>query len=224
MQPSSGLIAIWNDIVPAGRANFLEWHSREHIPERVGIPNFVRGRRLYAVDSAPQYLTLYDVETPAVLTSTAYLTRLNAPTAWTQRSVKDFLNTERAACRVVATMGNGSGGRIVTLRIWTQGAAVSELETRLVEGANTLITQGGVCVVTVAANEATASSVSTSEQKIRSADSVPPDYAVLVEFFDDGADLPAQANTVRHHFAAITSTLQNRVDAYALEFALGREP
>jgi hypothetical protein len=29
-----GAIAIWNDITPEGRANFHDWHGREHIPER----------------------------------------------------------------------------------------------------------------------------------------------------------------------------------------------
>jgi len=45
----SGVIAIWNDITEEGRANFYEWHDREHIPERVGIPGFLRGRRYIAL-------------------------------------------------------------------------------------------------------------------------------------------------------------------------------
>ena len=45
----SGVIAIWNDITDEGRANFYEWHDREHIPERVAIPGFLRGRRYIAL-------------------------------------------------------------------------------------------------------------------------------------------------------------------------------
>lgn len=32
------VVAIWNDILPEGRDNFIEWHNREHIPERVSVP------------------------------------------------------------------------------------------------------------------------------------------------------------------------------------------
>jgi hypothetical protein len=38
------VVAIWNDIVPEERANFIDWHNREHIPERVAIEGFLRGR------------------------------------------------------------------------------------------------------------------------------------------------------------------------------------
>jgi hypothetical protein len=38
------VVAIWNDIVPEERANFIDWHNREHIPERVAIEGFLRGQ------------------------------------------------------------------------------------------------------------------------------------------------------------------------------------
>jgi hypothetical protein len=34
------LIAIWNDIVAEGRTDFIEWHNREHIFERLSFPGF----------------------------------------------------------------------------------------------------------------------------------------------------------------------------------------
>lgn len=86
----SGLIVIWNDIVSECRDNFLEWHSREHIPERVAIPGFLRGQRWFGESASPQYLTIYSTADASVLTSAAYLARLNSPTPWTQRSVADF--------------------------------------------------------------------------------------------------------------------------------------
>jgi len=48
-----GVVAIWNGIAPEGRAEFFEWHNREHMPERVGIPGFRRGRRYIAKYGAP---------------------------------------------------------------------------------------------------------------------------------------------------------------------------
>ena len=46
-----GAVAIWHDLLPAGRDDFHEWHNREHMPERVAIPGFRRGRRYIAVDA-----------------------------------------------------------------------------------------------------------------------------------------------------------------------------
>ena len=86
----SGVIAIWNDITDEGRANFYEWHDREHIPERVGIPGFLRGRRYISLSGTPEYFTLYEVQDKSVLTGADYLARLNSPTEWTTRSVHRF--------------------------------------------------------------------------------------------------------------------------------------
>ena len=100
---NAGIIVIWNDIVEESRADFLEWHSREHIPERVAIPGFVRGQRWFDPSSSPQYLTVYSTVDTAVLTSAPYLERLNNPTPWTRRAVAAFRNTSRAAGRLAWT-------------------------------------------------------------------------------------------------------------------------
>ena len=65
----SAVVAIWNDITDEGRANFYEWHNREHIPERIGIEGFLRGRRYIATEGSPAYFTLYEVRDTAVLSS-----------------------------------------------------------------------------------------------------------------------------------------------------------
>ena len=48
MLAGDGAVAIWNGIAEAGRAEFYAWHLHEHMPERVGIPGFVRGRQASA--------------------------------------------------------------------------------------------------------------------------------------------------------------------------------
>jgi len=55
-----GAVAIWHDIAPEGRSDFYAWHGREHMPERVGIPGFLRGRRYIALDGAPEFFNLYE--------------------------------------------------------------------------------------------------------------------------------------------------------------------
>jgi hypothetical protein len=36
-------IAIWLDFPPEEAAEHDAWHSTEHLPERLGIPGFLRG-------------------------------------------------------------------------------------------------------------------------------------------------------------------------------------
>ena len=118
MLAGEGAIAIWNGISDEGRADFYAWHLSEHMPERVGIPGFLRGRRYRAADSKthPEFFTLYETQTFEVTQGVDYLNRLNAPTSWTKRATAHFKTTSRSLARVVASFGVGSGGALLTLR------------------------------------------------------------------------------------------------------------
>jgi len=37
---------MWWDIPPEVRAEWEHWHTTEHMPERLGIPGFLRGLRI----------------------------------------------------------------------------------------------------------------------------------------------------------------------------------
>jgi hypothetical protein len=111
-----GLIAIWNGVAPEARDEIYEWHNREHMPERVGIAGFRRGRRYRAIEADVEFFTLYETDTPLVHTGVDYTARLNAPTPWSQRTIRGFLDTSRSLCRVAASFGTGQGGLLVTYR------------------------------------------------------------------------------------------------------------
>ena len=83
----SGVLAIWNGIADTAEAEFVRWHVREHIPERVGLPGFLCGRRYAAVDGHPKYFNFYETVSTEVLNSRVYRDRLNNPTPWTRRVV-----------------------------------------------------------------------------------------------------------------------------------------
>lgn len=112
-----GLLAIWNGITDAGESEFVKWHIREHIPERVGLTGFLRGRRYVAHKGHPKYFNFYETETPQTLESPEYRARLNAPTPWTQSVVKEFRETSRTICEVVASIGLGEGAWIEAVQI-----------------------------------------------------------------------------------------------------------
>ena len=52
-----GVLAIWHTITPEGEAEYWRWHDREHIPERLSIPGFLRLRRYVALGAGPSTST-----------------------------------------------------------------------------------------------------------------------------------------------------------------------
>ena len=114
--PGKGAVAIWHDIAPEGRDQFYAWHGQEHMPERVAIPGFLRGRRYVAVAGAPEYFNLYETGSTAVLAGRDYLDRLDHPTPWTTATVTHFRGVARSLCEVDCTFGEGEGGLVATFR------------------------------------------------------------------------------------------------------------
>lgn len=177
----AGVIAIWNDITDEGRENFYRWHEREHIPERVSISGFLRGRRYIALSGAPEFYTLYEVRDRAVLSSQAYLERLNSPTEWTTRSVKHFRNTSRSLCDAAFSSGSGSGGFIGTVRFDCDSAHDALVLARLTqETLPGLLEATGIVAAHVCRADLEVSKVKTAEQKGR-AENLVPRWVVMIE-------------------------------------------
>jgi hypothetical protein len=176
-----GVVAIWNDIAPEGRAEFYEWHDREHMPERVGIPGFLRGRRYVGPKASPEYFTLYEAESPAVLTGKDYLERLNNPTPWTAKVVPAFFrNTSRGVCRVELSVGVGQGGYMLTLRHGPQAGREDELKEHLVRTAlPPLAERPAVVGVHLCIADREGSSIETAEKRGRKVGI--PDWLVMIE-------------------------------------------
>lgn len=177
----SGVIAIWNDITDEGRGNFYEWHDREHIPERVGIPGFLRGRRYIALSGAPEYFTLYEVQDKSVLTGADYLARLNSPTEWTTRSVQHFRNTSRSLCDVEVSLGAGSGGFIGTIRFDCEPGQDPEILKTVSEAIlPEVVKAAAISAAHICRADESASNVKTAEQRGRAANMVPR-WVLMVE-------------------------------------------
>ena len=216
----AGIIVIWNDIVEESRADFLEWHSREHIPERVAIPGFVRGQRWFDPASSPQYLTVYSTRDTAVLTSAPYLERLNNPTSWTRSAVAAFRNTSRSAGSLAWDSQGGNGGTMLTARISEPVDAADQL----VKGWAThllgpLASAAGVARVRVAVSAAAASRLATAERAVRVGDLAEPPVTLLVEGFGTPAALRAAYDALA---AGDPVLARARVDVYTLQFDLAR--
>lgn len=215
-------ICTWNDIDPGARADFYAWHVREHVPERLGVPGFRRGRRYVADvgDRSPEFFTLYETESLAVLTSAAYLERLNNPTAWTRRAAGAFRGTIRAATTVVQSLGAGSGGYLATLRVGMLGDESAPFDIRLMASVLAeALDLPRVTGVHLCMTDAAASGVKSLESRTRVGDLPIPAGVFLAEGCD-GAAVAAAAAVMERGFRAATPTRQ-QIDIFRLEFMLG---
>lgn len=97
------------DIAPEACAEHDDWHTHEHLPERLSIPGFLRGTRWVALQGPPQYCVLYEVERLETLVSPAYLERLNHPTPWTTKMMPHYRGMSRGLCAVAGSTGRGLG-------------------------------------------------------------------------------------------------------------------
>jgi hypothetical protein len=99
-----GVLAFWHDVAPGGEAEFDQWHLREHIPERVAVPGFLRCRRYTTLGAPPRYFYFYETGV-ARRCRPAYLARLADPTPWTGA----FAGPEQQAHRLSPRRERGLG-------------------------------------------------------------------------------------------------------------------
>jgi hypothetical protein len=92
-QNAGGLLAVWTDIAPEAEREFNEWYNSEHIPQLLGVPGFLSGRRYQAVEGEPKYLALYELTGPDVLKGDAFQQVREMPTEWTKKMRPLFRNT-----------------------------------------------------------------------------------------------------------------------------------
>ena len=191
-------VLIWNDVAAEGRTQFYDWHDKEHIPERLAIPGFRRGRRYARFGHSPEWLTLYEARDIDVLTSPDYLARLNTPTSLTRATLPYFRRTSRAVCRVACTQGSSSGGHVLALRL-DGGAAAEEGFVNHVsaEAFPRALEQTGIVACHLFASDRRGSFVDTVESRTRQFDV--PAWVILIE-----ATTAAAAEAARGHIDSVT--------------------
>jgi len=181
----TGAVAIWHDVAPEGRAAFYAWHGVEHMPERAGIPGFVRGRRYAAIEGAPEFFNLYETATPSVLSGADYLARLNAPTSWTVATVKHFRGVSRSLCLVASSFGAGDGGLIATYRYDVAEANAHTHRLRARSRLAALAGEPGIAGAHLLVADPESSAIETAEKRARGETTLVPRWIVLVEGWGD---------------------------------------
>lgn len=166
------------DVVPDGILEHDDWHTHEHLPERLSIPGFVRGTRWVARHGQPRYFVMYEVDELHTLTSAAYLDRLNHPSPWTSKIMNYYRGMTRGFCTVACSYGVGMGQAGLLLRFKpAPGAELSMRKWLLQDKLPQLPSRVGLGSVHLF--EGALTPQMTTEQRIRGADAG-IDWALLV--------------------------------------------
>ena len=173
------------DVVENAIPEHDDWHTHEHLPERLSIPGFVRGTRWVSLDGKPRYFVMYEVDQLAILQSEAYVERLNNPSPWTSRMMPNYRDMTRGLCSVSGSFGLGMGqigllirfkpeaGMESSLRAWLLDDVLPPLPSRRGLGSAHLF-------------EGALRPDMTKEQRIRGADAG-VDWALFVTAYGEGA-------------------------------------
>jgi hypothetical protein len=129
---SDAAMVLYYDIA-GDNSDHDDWHTYEHLHERLSIPGFLRATRWVAGSGAPKYMVIYEVSGTDVATSSAYLARLNNPTPWTASMMGRFRGMVRGFCTVVASSGFGLGNAAAALRFSPVAGQESHLNNWLAQ-------------------------------------------------------------------------------------------
>jgi len=169
------------DIAAEAQLEHDDWHSHEHLPERLAIPGFLRGSRWRALAGGPAYFVMYEVGELGVLSSPAYMDRLNHPSPWTAKMMPSYRGMRRGLCEIVARAGHGLGGFGLLLRFGVQADGEAALRDWLAgEVLPALPAQTGLASTMLLRSGLQAAQ--TVEQRIRGQDAA-VDWALLVTGF-----------------------------------------
>ena len=173
------------DVVSGVVPEHDDWHTHEHLPERLSIPGFLRGTRWIALREEPRYLVVYEVATLTTLTSTPYLERLNHPTPWTAKLMAFYRGMRRGLCEVSGSIGLGLGHLMLLVRITPQSSAAASLSKQLLgDVLPRFASRAGIGSLHLL--EEAAPAPMTNEQRIRGVDAA-VGWAILASGYSEEA-------------------------------------
>ena len=85
------------------------WYDDEHLAERLRVPGILSARRWVAVEGAPKYLAMYDLETPEVVQGEAYLEQKRNPTPLTDEVEAHVTMSRSVYVEITPRMAGGPG-------------------------------------------------------------------------------------------------------------------
>ena len=196
---------VWKNYTGDDEDAFNEWYIREHVPERVGIPGFLRGRRYEAVSGSRKYAAFYETVDADVLVSDTYMHFTRAPDDNTKHFISQFGDGVRSVMDITGSAGAGAGaaasflafsvaeGREAALKDWAVGTLLPDLaKAPGVVGAHLLATNRDI--------------LTTSQREHLRPDDTVFDWVLMVE-----ATRPEELDAVRDTLLAPSALAEHGV-------------
>ena len=188
MNPRAAILLQFH-ITADATAEHDDWHTHEHMPERLALPGFLRGTRWTAISSPGDYCVMYELSAVEALESPEYRHRLDHPTPWTSRIMPAYSGMQRTLCAVEASGGQGVGGFAAVVTFAPATVSGAEVGRWLVDGVLRRFEARRGFASWHLLRSARAASV-TQEQAIRGRDAA-VEAAVVLTAYDE--DAPAAA-------------------------------
>jgi hypothetical protein len=214
---------MWSGLLPGYERELDRWHTIEHMPERLGVPGFLRGRRYIHTGASDHPLfILYEAAHIETFRSPGLVARLNDPTEWSKKVQPGLVNFVRSPCHTLISIGDGLAGALMTIRVSGDIAKTADVSHLLASAAPAIARLHGVTAVHIGQHVPEIASGETAETRLRPAASTPRfSHVVLVEAIGSRELDEAMANVVDIATAASSGTCEAGVYrlAYLLEAA-----
>jgi len=175
-------LSLWSGLLQGYERELDRWHTIEHMPERLGVPGFLRGRGYMRRASDHTVFILYEAAHIETFRSPGILARLNDPTEWSKRVQPGLVNFIRSPCHTLISLGDGVGGALAAVRISVKFGDEAEGASALASAAPAIARLHGVTAVHIGQHAPDVASAETAETRLRPAGPAPRfGFVVLVE-------------------------------------------
>lgn len=179
---ADGFLIVWSDVQKSMETDYSHWLTREHAQERVSTPGFLAVRVFRTeLKTTYRYLIVYDLESPDVVSSPAYVAKLNSPSPWTQRVLPTLTNFMRGGGRVAHQSGIGAGSTATALTLPEQLPADSQALVK------SLAACDRISAVRLYETDSQRTEVKTKEKEVRGGDDRSFAGMLLIEGLDGEA-------------------------------------
>jgi hypothetical protein len=104
-----GLLVVMMEPEEGYEDTLNRWYDEEHLAERLQVPGVLSARRWVAVEGAPKYLAMYDLESPEVVQSEFYLEQKRNPTPLTEEVEAHVAMSRAVYVEITPRMAGGPG-------------------------------------------------------------------------------------------------------------------
>ncbi len=196
----SAVLVNWGGIVEDKEIEYNEWHSKEHMPERISLPGFLRGLRAIGIsgtDINHKYFMMYEAKQKEVFISKKYLERLNNPTEWTKEILSNYLSPSRTICSVISSKSIGIGCYLSTIRFLGDKILNDYNVENLKSFTPKILKLNGVTGMHVILGDSNFGQMNTKEKKIRSSQGL-NDQIVTQAVIIEGLNFQSLRNAINN--------------------------